>query len=124
MIIEGISMGKLAGRGLPSRIGKPRSRTARAGGQVEGPRRAQGWYNTVAWKRLRRQVLDEAGWVCEQTGMALVGKHPAPNSPVVDHRAPHRGDRDRFFDRQNLQAVSKAWHDSVKQAQEKRGDII
>jgi hypothetical protein len=49
----------------------------------------------------------------------LVGKFPAPHSPVVDHVIPHRGDPRLFWDEANLQAVSKVYHDSVKQAQER-----
>jgi 5-methylcytosine-specific restriction endonuclease McrA len=51
----------------------------------------------------------------------LVGRHPAPNSPVIDHIIPHRGDERLFWDESNLHAVSKAYHDSTKQSEERRG---
>lgn len=57
--------------------------------------------------------------MCQQTGVALVGRHPKPNSPVVDHITPHRGDPELFWDEANLQAVAKGWHDSEKQRQER-----
>ncbi len=41
--------------------------------------------------------------------------------PVVDHVRPHRGGPDLFWDEDNLQAVSKAYHDRVKQGIGKRG---
>ncbi len=50
-----------------------------------------------------------------------IGKYPAPKSPVVDHVRPHRGGPDLFWDEDNLQAVSKAYHDRVKQGIGKRG---
>lgn len=78
------------------------------------------WYKTARWQRLRRQVLERDGYICCQTGVLLTGKAPAPDSPVVDHIVPHRGNADLFWNIDNLQAVSKSWHDSVKQSQEKR----
>ncbi len=44
-----------------------------------------------------------------------------PNSPVVDHTRPHRGDPDLFWDEDNLQAMLKEYHDRVKQSIGKRG---
>lgn len=78
----------------------------------------RGWYKTARWRALRRKVLIRDGYQCQQTGVMLTGRHPEPNSPVVDHIVPHRGDPDLFWDENNLQAVSKAYHDSVKQAAE------
>lgn len=77
-----------------------------------------GWYNTAEWQRLREITLLRDQYTCRKTGVLLIGKHPAPNSPVVDHIKPHRGDRRKFFDPDNLMSVSKAYHDSIKQAEE------
>ena len=117
-------MGKLSGRALGSRLasGPGRLRAGRKDGGASLDR-SKNWYNTAAWRKLRLRVLERDGYVCAQTGVVLAGKYPAPNSPVVDHKIPHRGDRALFFDERNLQAVSKAWHDSTKQALEKRGEI-
>jgi len=79
------------------------------------------WYSSAKGRRLRLEVLRRDEWTCQQTGVLLIGKHPAPNSPVVDHKVPHRGDPALFFDAENCQAVSKAWHDSEKQKQERAG---
>jgi 5-methylcytosine-specific restriction enzyme A len=118
-------MGRLAGRGLPSRLrpSKSRLRSAQPGQsrQLEAPRRSRNWYKTAEWQKLRAWVLQRDGYICQQTGVALIGKHPAPNAPVVDHIEPHRGDREKFFDPSNLQSVSKAWHDGIKQSMEKSG---
>jgi 5-methylcytosine-specific restriction endonuclease McrA len=73
------------------------------------------WYKTARWQKLRREVLLRDGLRCQATGVMLVGRHPAPNSPVVDHIVPHRGCERLFWAAANLQAVSKAWHDSEKQ---------
>lgn len=81
------------------------------------------WYKTARWQRLRLFVLQRDGYICQQTGVLLTGKSPEPDSPVVDHITPHRGDPELFWDASNLQSVSKSWHDSTKQALEKSGRI-
>lgn len=76
------------------------------------------WYKTSRWQKLRAAVLIRDKYVCQRTGVLLIGKHPAPNSPVVDHIKPHRGDEKLFWDDANLHAVSKEYHDSEKQKAE------
>ncbi|APZ53125.1 AAA domain-containing protein [Salipiger abyssi] len=68
---------------------------------------------------MRLEVLTDALWTCCKTGRMLTGEHPEPHSAVVDHIRPHNGDPDLFWDRDNLQAVTKEWHDSIKQARER-----
>ncbi len=87
----------------------------------KGIRRSDGPINTARWQRLRVKILSRDGWQCQMTGVLLVGTYPAPNSPVVDHITPHRGDKKLFWDEDNLRAVSKSWHDTHKQSLEKRG---
>lgn len=77
------------------------------------------WYKTARWQKLRLFVLQRDGYRCQQTGVLLTGKYPAPDSPTVDHKQAHGGNPDLFWDPNNLQAVSKEWHDRVKQAQER-----
>lgn len=83
----------------------------------------RGLYNTKRWRHpdtgVRARILARAGWQCEKTGVLLTGKAPDDNSPIVDHIEPHRGNLVLFWDENNLQAVSKAWHDSEKQRQER-----
>ena len=62
-------------------------------------------YDCAAWKALRAQVLDEAQHRCEVPGCAATAR-------IVDHRIPHRGEPDLFFDRANLQAMCKVCHDT------------
>lgn len=76
------------------------------------------WYKTARWQKLRAKVLARDLFTCQRTGALLTGKYPSPHSAVVDHIKPHRGDPELFWDEENLQAVSKAYHDSVKQAEE------
>ncbi|EPE99521.1 HNH endonuclease [Rhizobium grahamii] len=77
------------------------------------------WYKSNRWRKLREEVLRRDLYTCKQTGVLCIGKHPADNSPVVDHKIPHRGDERLFWDVNNLQTVSKAYHDSEKQKQER-----
>jgi 5-methylcytosine-specific restriction protein A len=79
------------------------------------------WYKTARWQRLRDMVIKRDLYTCQQTGVLLTGKHPAPNSPVVDHIKRHNGDPELFWDPTNLQTVSKEFHDSTKQSLERRG---
>ena len=116
-------MGRLSGRGLPSRLGAPASRLRKSAppkGDDKG-RRSKDWLNTARWQRLRMKVLERDQFICRQTGVMLIGEYPAPNSPVVDHIKPHRGNPDLFWDEENLQSVSKEWHDAEKQSLERRG---
>ena len=137
-------MGRLKGRGIAtSRLGRapgsrfgggPHRGEAGAGADVqEAPAakpkrryRPEPWrklYSSARWKALRQEVLLRDGWICQQTGAALIGRSPAANSPVIDHKIPHRGDLDLFWDIDNLQAVAKHWHDSEKQRQERAGEF-
>lgn len=101
--------------------------------QAKGPPPVQhsqpwkAWYKTARWRRLREQVLIRDAYTCQRTGQVLGGKHPAPDSPVVNHKRPHRGDERLFWDIDNLEVVAKSVHDSAIQAEEQsslhqRGD--
>ncbi|RWM02112.1 MAG: HNH endonuclease [Mesorhizobium sp.] len=76
------------------------------------------WYKSSRWRYLRERILLRDLYTCQRTGALLVGRYPAPNSPVVDHIKPHRGDEALFWEEANLMAVSKEWHDKTKQAEE------
>ncbi|WP_235882942.1 HNH endonuclease [Rhizobium rhizophilum] len=79
------------------------------------------WYGTERWKKLRRQVWARDHYRCQKTGVLCIGKYPSDNSPVADHKIPHRGDPVLFWDLENIETVSKAYHDSEKQKQERAG---
>ncbi len=81
------------------------------------------WYKTARWQRLRLAALERDQWTCRQTGVVLAGRYPAWNSPAVDHIVPHHWDPDLFWDLDNLQSVTKQWHDSTKQSMEKQGAV-
>jgi len=76
------------------------------------------WYKTARWERLRQQVFLRDLYKCQRSGVLCLGKHPAPNSPVANHKRPHRGDPALFWDADNVETVSKAVHDSIIQAEE------
>lgn len=84
---------------------------------AEKPWRA--WYKTARWQKLVMKVRVRDAYTCQRTGAVLGGKHPAPDSPVVNHRIPHRGDPALFWDEDNLELVSKAVHDSEIQREER-----
>lgn len=117
-------MGRL--KAMPARLASPAQRLGAASGDVRAQDRERAkvkpwrsWYGLKRWHKLRAKVLKRAGYTCEQTGVPLIGKKDAPNSPVIDHIREHKGDPALFWDETNLQAVSKAWHDSEKQRLER-----
>lgn len=117
-------MGRL--KALPSRLSAAPSRLIAApSGEAERLKRREferpNWYKTARWQRLRIQALRRDQWTCCQTGALLIGKYPASNSAAVDHIQPHHWDPELFWDLNNLQSVTKQWHDSDKQRQERSG---
>jgi 5-methylcytosine-specific restriction endonuclease McrA len=51
-------------------------------------------------------VLTRDLYTCQHTGVILVGGKDRPNSAVVYHKIPHRGDERLFWNINNLEAVS------------------
>lgn len=78
------------------------------------------WYHSTRWQKLRMRIITRDKYTCQRTGALLMGKARAPDSPVVDHIISHNGDEKLFWDESNLQTVSKEYHDSVKQREDKR----
>lgn len=76
----------------------------------------RGWYGLKVWRDLRRLVMRRDGMQCQETGVLLTTIPNRPTSAIVDHICDHKGDWSLFTDPDNLQLVSKAWHDSKKQA--------
>jgi len=116
-------------KGPPRRLGftprvvgfvdRAEAERARDRARVEG-NNLRRLYRTKRWRDLRLVILTRAGWMCQGCAVPhlLVGKAPAPDSPVVDHIEPHRGNLALFWDECNLQAVCKRFHDTEKQAAE------
>ena len=75
-------------------------------------------YKTQRWQDLRRERLIRDNYTCQRTGRICGGTYPAPDSPVVNHKTPHRGDEALFWDIENLETVTKAVHDSEIQKEE------
>lgn len=78
--------------------------------------KAQAWYKSKRWQTLRREQLARHPY-CQ------CPHHEGQKIPanVVDHRKPHKGDARLFWDRRNLQSMTKECHDSMKQSQERGG---
>ena len=76
-------------------------------------------YRTQQWKRMRTVVLRDQPLcvACQRAGRGSlsVAQH-------VDHIIPHRGDRDLFFDKDNLQPLCVSHH-SFKTNKEMSGKI-
>lgn len=76
------------------------------------------YYSSKEWKRLRRTQL-QAKPFCAYC-LQLEIRTPAT---VVDHKIPHRGSKELFFNALNLQSLCKTCHDSAKQRYEKSGSL-
>jgi 5-methylcytosine-specific restriction protein A len=76
------------------------------------------WYGTQRWRVLRREVFLRDGYICQRTGVLAAGQYPAPDSPVANHKVPHRGDPALFWDINNIETVTKLVHDSLIQIEE------
>lgn len=67
------------------------------------------------WQKAREQYLRDNPLCvyCDRNGLTVAAN-------VVDHKIPHRGDQQLFWDQDNWQSLCKPCHDSVKQAEEAR----
>ncbi|WP_109512791.1 HNH endonuclease [Pseudomonas ovata] len=65
------------------------------------------------WQKAREVYLRDNPLCvyCERLGRTTA-------AGVVDHRIPHQGDQELFWDRSNWQSLCKPCHDSTKQAEE------
>ena len=77
------------------------------------------WYGLKVWKDLCRAVDIRDGMQCQKTGVMLTHIANLPHSAIHDHKIPHRGQWDLFIDPNNVQLVSKQWHDKEKQKLER-----
>lgn len=115
-------MGKLH---LPSSRLAPPSRKVGFGADLP-PRAApraigtpwKAWYKTKRWRDLKALVHLRDAYTCQRSGVICGGAYPADDSPVANHKRPHRGDPVLFWDPDNVETVSKATHDSLIQAEE------
>ncbi len=75
-------------------------------------------YDRRRWRRRSKQFLEEHPLcrMCQETGRTRLAQ-------VVDHKVPHRGDPELFWDEDNWQGLCTTCHNSVKQAEEKGGGV-
>ena len=116
-------MGKL--KALKPRLAALAPRIGFAPGDAKAQDRARdnahayrAWYRTPRWKALRLKVFVRDGYTCQRSGDLCLGKYPAPDSPVANHKKPHRGDPALFWDENNIETVTKAVHDRLIQKEE------
>ena len=68
---------------------------------------------------MRKRIWARDAYTCQVTGTICIGRSPAGNNPVADRKKPHRGDPALFWDETNIHTVSKEYHDSQKQREER-----
>jgi 5-methylcytosine-specific restriction protein A len=74
-------------------------------------------YN-YAWQKYRKQFLADNEWCVMHLKRGMRVK-----ANIVDHKTPHRGDMELFWNPDNHQALCKFCHDSIKQRYEKSKTI-
>lgn len=104
--------------GLPPRLGYMPGDEKGRDKQRGGLKPWRAWYGTERWRKLRLAVFVRDGFKCQRSGELCAGKHPAPNSPVANHKRPHRGDPELFWDIGNIETVAKHVHDNLVQVEE------
>jgi len=75
-----------------------------------------------AWQKARAAFLE--GHPLCQCPDCDDGRKRVRVATIVDHKKPHRGNPDIFWDRANWQAMNKQCHDSYKQRIEKSGRVV
>lgn len=85
------------------------------------------WYSSAAWANsidagdpydgLRIRTFKRDGFKCQMPGCGRI--EGRSHLLVCDHIEPHKGDRVKFFDPNNVQTLCKPCHDSDKQRQER-----
>ena len=75
------------------------------------------WYNTARWRALRLVVFARDLYTCQRPGCGFTTADAS--QMVADHREPHRGDEQLFWDQGNLQTLCKPCHDRWKQRAER-----
>lgn len=104
--------------GAARKVGFAPALEAKGPAPVQRSQPWRAWYKTARWRDLRQTILIRDSYTCQRTGRVCAGKHPAPDSPVVNHKRPHRGNPELFWDPENLETVTKAEHDSAVQREE------
>ena len=88
-------------RHSPPRLNKPRDESRWASRKAE----YRSWYSLPVWRKLAALVRAEEP-LCRE----CLKRNEMTPTQCVDHIVPHRGDWERFADRENLQGLCKPCH--------------
>ena len=75
------------------------------------------WYTTARWRALRLTIFARDLFTCQWPGCGFTTANTS--LLVADHRDPHGGDEQLFWDEGNLQTLCKPCHDRHKQRAER-----
>jgi 5-methylcytosine-specific restriction protein A len=74
-------------------------------------------YRTKAWQRLRFAILTRDLFTCQMCGKA----EGNTSQLVADHKTPHKGNLNLFWDEANIWTLCAPCHNSTKQSEERTG---
>lgn len=101
---------------LPPRVSYLERDQAEASRSRDARHSWRAWYKTARWQRLRMSILMRDAFTCQMRGCGAIESDTS--QLVADHKVPHRGDPDLFWDETNLWCLCKRCHDSTKQREE------
>jgi 5-methylcytosine-specific restriction endonuclease McrA len=74
------------------------------------------FYDSVRWRKLRK-------WFLSINPLCVICLKMGRETPatIVDHKKPHKGNYELFWDQDNWQSLCAGCHSAVKQQQERSG---
>lgn len=99
---------------MPSRLGAPMPTEQDHDRQRAKVQPWRAWYKTARWRAARMACFVRDGFTCQRCGR-LEGD---TSRLVCNHRVPHRGNAQMFWDEGNHMTACKPCHDGPIQAEE------
>ncbi|WP_352492978.1 HNH endonuclease signature motif containing protein [Mesorhizobium sp. M0118] len=85
-------------------------------------------YQDPRWRGphgIRQQALLRDLYQCQRCeSMVIIGQRSHPRAANVNHKVPHRGSEELFFDLSNTETVCQTCHSGLIQREEARGYTI
>jgi 5-methylcytosine-specific restriction protein A len=79
----------------------------------------RGWYKLARWAKLRIRIFIRDHFTCQYPGCGHIDGNTSRLR--CDHKKPHRGNEQLFWDENNLWTLCQPCHDIVKQREERQG---
>lgn len=81
-------------------------------------KKADPFYDSPAWRKLRAVVLKRDKWICQHCGVSCLGKKKGEPRPHVDHAIPRSKRPDLAMEVSNLRVLCVSCHSKHTRAEE------